>query len=188
MSIGKMLISFCLGAIAGGAASAIYFRKKYEKDLALEAEEIRKQIESSNIFDEYKDVINKETETDITATNIITPNNEANTMEDNNANKETPEEDEPLEPFVITEEEYSNEKFNYDKESLTFWVDDETLTENAVFNDNPEMVDVDSTIGDEMFNTLLESDADEMFVRCPNTSTDYEIIKKYDSYKDVIGM
>ena len=188
MNTGKIILAFCLGAIAGGGASAIYFRRKYEKELALEAEEIRRQVESANIFEEYKDVINESTETDIGATNILTPNNEAPDMENENAKKEHPEEDDQEEPFIITEEEYSNEKFNYDKESLTFWVDDEVLTDNEIYNDNPEMVEADTTIGLEMLDAVISSDSNEVFVRCPASSTDYEIIKKYDSYKDVIGM
>ena len=182
-STGKVVISFCLGAIAGGAASAIYFRRQYEKKLAIEADKIIKQVENSNIFEEYKDIINKETETDIGATNILTPNNEKPSEE-----TEHPEDDDPDAPFIITEEEYSNDKLSYDKETLTFWTDDEVLSENETFNDEPEMVDAEDSIGRDMLDAVIESDQDEVFIRCPNKSADYDIVKKYDSYKEVIGM
>ena len=90
------------------------------------------------------------------------------------------------EPYVISLEEFSEEKDNFDKTTLYYYELDDTLTEQ-----NDEIItDVYSTIGDNALSSFGEEsqDPDIVYVRNEKISTDFEVIRHDKSFsKEVLG-
>ena len=84
-------------------------------------------------------------------------------------------------PYNISYKEFANEKPEYDKQSISYYMEDETLVDE---NDDP-IDDVSGCVGD----CILEYDGSEdvIYVRNDSRAVDYEIICSEGSYSDYIG-
>lgn len=83
------------------------------------------------------------------------------------------------EPYVISKDEYENERF-YDKTTLCFYDDgilEEYLSENIVD-------DIPRTIGTEFMNKFGEYEDDVVFVRNDSYQTDYEVLRQHRNYAE----
>ena len=88
------------------------------------------------------------------------------------------------EPYVISLEEFSEEKDNFDKTTLYYYELDDTLTEQ-----NDEIItDIYSTIGDNALSSFGEDSQDPeiVYVRNEKISTDYEVVRHDASYATVV--
>ena len=103
-------------------------------------------------------------------------------MEEERAEEESPEEEESMSPYMITEDEFVNDKNDYEKLSLTYFTVDDTLADDC-----DEMVDVEETISTDIFNQIAESDDGDYYVRNNALQVDYEIMKVDQSYKERYG-
>ncbi|MBO7450866.1 MAG: hypothetical protein J6U54_10910 [Clostridiales bacterium] len=97
------------------------------------------------------------------------------------AEAESPEEDEPTKPYLITEDEFLNDKNEYDKISLTYYIFDDTLADES-----DEMVDIEETISSDVYNQLADTDTD-LYVRNNVLETDFEIMRVEGSFHDRYG-
>ena len=97
------------------------------------------------------------------------------------AEAESPEEDEPTKPYLITEDEFLNDKNDYDKISLTYYMLDDTLADEF-----DEMIDIEEAISSDIFNQIAGSDED-LYVRNNTLETDFEIMKVEGSFHDKYG-
>lgn len=103
------------------------------------------------------------------------------TTEADTDENDIPEEEESIvdEPYVITPGEFG-EKDDYDIISLTYYAD-EVLTD-----EENELVDVENTVGYDSLTHFGEYEDDSVFVRNDRRRTDYEILKDYREYSDVV--
>lgn len=97
--------------------------------------------------------------------------------------KETahPEDDEPCEAYAIDSDDYISDG-GYSKQALTWYEVDEVLADIA-----DDIVDVNSTIGEDNLKDFIWSGMEEMYFRNPKTSIDYEVSRSEESYKEIIG-
>jgi hypothetical protein len=87
-------------------------------------------------------------------------------------------------PYVISIEEFSEERDDFDKISLSFYDVDRVLTD-----ENEDVItDIDSVIGTEALSRfgVVSENPDVVYVRNEQLSTDYEIICIHDSYAEAI--
>jgi len=86
-----------------------------------------------------------------------------------------------VEPYLITEEEFSNEMLHYEKETLWFYVLDGTLC-----NDSEEIMDnVDMLIGEGTLDSI--EDDQTIYIRNERQGSDFEIICLNKSYKEEVA-
>lgn len=100
----------------------------------------------------------------------------------NNAIKEV----ENDEPYLITVDEFSDEKADYDKITLWYYQEDDTLADDneEIVDDYARMIGED-TLG--LFDNIHEDRT--IYIRNENQSADYEIICLAKSYSvEVLGM
>ena len=193
MDVLKGTVIFIAGLAVGAGAGYIFCKKKYEKESEEEIENIKqyykdrfeKDLEKSEEINEKLTVITDEAfntekkQEVVDYTDISKKDKEEKEIV--NAEKESPEEDEPTKPYLITEEEYLEGNNNYEKLSLTYFAMDDTLADDC-----DEMVDVEETISSDIYNQIAESDED-LYVRNPILECDYEIMKVEGSFKERYG-
>ena len=83
-------------------------------------------------------------------------------------------------PYVIPPEEF-NTMDDYECESLTYY------TDGVLADDNDDIIeDVDNIVGKDFASHFGEFEDDSVFVRNERLRTDYEILKDYRPYSDVV--
>lgn len=91
------------------------------------------------------------------------------------------------EPYVISFEDFESTKQHYDKNTLYYYEQDDTVTDDA----EEILVDTDSLIGD-MALTLfgeLSDDPDAVYIRNDKKSSDFEVLRLNKSYSvSVLGL
>ena len=204
MSVWKGLLIFGIGAAAGFGSGYLIFKNKYEKIADEEIDEVKKYYLEKDLKrlneaekmaetnEKMKEAINsgvqkaKEEKDKIDYSKI---NDESTVIEDKKeddeevrAEEESPEEEEPTKPYMKTEDEFLNDKNEYEKLSLTYFTVDDTLADDC-----DEMVDVEETISTDIYNQISESDDGDYYVRNPILQVDYEIMKVDQSYKERYG-
>lgn len=191
----KEIVIFGVGAALGFGSGYLYFKKKYERIANTEIDEVKAyyaeklisekkrldklEEDSKKIDDAIKDIYpvkkeaktnyNKVSETDKKEEEIV------------KAEAESPEEDEPTKPYLITEEEFLNDKNDYDKISLTYYIFDDTLADEC-----DEMIDIEETISSDIYDQIAGSDED-LYVRNNTLQTDFEIMRVESSFHDRYG-
>lgn len=87
-------------------------------------------------------------------------------------------------PYIISEEEFSLENRHFDKVTLGYFVEDDTLVDDQ---DRP-IDDAERSIGsDALMNFgLYSGDPNIVFVRNEQVSIDYEVVRDERSYQEVI--
>lgn len=87
-------------------------------------------------------------------------------------------------PYLISEKEFYETKTEWDKLSITYFEGDDVLTDT----DDKPVDDIDYLIGEVHldFFGLRATDKNQVFVRCPQISTDYEVTRNLSTYTSVI--
>lgn len=186
---GIAIISFIFGAVAGSVATYFVMKQQMEPELEV--------VYEPN--DEIKERIKEDSEKNVdTERKVVT---ESTKQEDEQDKKEyeniirkynhqlkKPEVDikEMLnrKPYLISEEDYATTNLNYDKDSMTYYAEDDVLTDDC-----DEMVD-DPGRFDEAVKVLLDStnDETEVYIRDDSTYTDYAVSISNGSYqREVLG-
>ena len=202
----KYILVGVLGIGVGAATGYFYAKEKYEKEKDEEVEEIREyykeKLEKSN--DELKktlDAVEKyegkakdeqlfEDKEKVRETGDLGPSKESHKvdynkvgkkemMQEENAEKEHPEEEDSDFPYLITQDEFENDRNEFDKVTLTYYIQNDTLTDE---NDEP-IIDVDELISTDIYNELNDIDGD-VFVRNASLQTDFEIDKFNEKYEE----
>ena len=84
-------------------------------------------------------------------------------------------------PQVITYEQFAEEKPHFDKVTLTYYMEDDTLT-----NESEEVIpDPNSCVGTDALGDLDEENM-SIYVRNNATSTDYEVVASIGAYSEVV--
>lgn len=87
-------------------------------------------------------------------------------------------------PFLISHEEFQNTENEWDKSSIVYYEDDDTLV------DEREMPidDIEYLIGEQHldFFGVQSGDPNQVFVRNPQISTDFEITRNLGSYTEMV--
>ena len=186
---GIAIISFIFGAVAGSITTYFVMKQQMEPELEV--------VYEPN--DEIKERIKEDSEKKVdTERKVVT---ESTKQEDEQGKKEyeniirkynhqlkKPEVDirEMLnkKPYLISEEDYATTNLNYDKDSMTYYAEDDVLTDDC-----DEMVD-DPGRFDEAVKVLLDStnDETEVYIRDDSTYTDYAVSISNGSYqREVLG-
>lgn len=186
---GVAIISFVFGAIGGAVAT--YFVMKHQMEPELEVvyepnDEIKERI---------KDDFEKKADTErkvVTESTKQAEEQDKKEYEDivrkYNHQLKKPDVDirEMLnrKPYLISEEEYATTNLNYDKDSMTYYAEDDVLADDC-----DEMVD-DPGRFDDAVRMLLDStnDETEVYIRDDSTYTDYAVAIANGSYqREVLG-
>jgi hypothetical protein len=87
--------------------------------------------------------------------------------------------------YVITTEQFNEERLEFDKSTISFYEDDETLAD-----ENEEIIsDVVSVVGDALERFGEDSgDPEIVYVRNERMSIDYEVVRFSKSYKETVGI
>ena len=186
---GIAIISFIFAAVAGSIATYFVMKQQMEPELEV--------VYEPN--DEIKERIKENSEKKVdTERKVVT---ESTKQEDDQDKKEyenivrkynhqlkKPDVDikEMLnrKPYLISEEDYATTNLNYDKDSMTYYAEDDVLTDDC-----DEMVD-DPGRFDEAVKVLLDStnDETEVYIRDDSTYTDYAVSISNGSYqREVLG-
>ena len=183
------IISFIFGAVAGSIATYFVMKQQMEPELEVVYEP------NDEIKERIKDNFEKKVDTE---RKVVT---ESTKQEDEQDKKEyeniirkynhqlnKPEVDirDMLnkKPYLISEEDYATTNLNYDKDSMTYYAEDDVLTDDC-----DEMVD-DPGRFDEAVKVLLDStnDETEVYIRDDSTYTDYAVSISNGSYqREVLG-
>ena len=195
MSIVKDIALVAVGAAAGFAGGWLLTKRKYEKKAEEDISDIRqyyleKDLERQKANEEIKEKVEKAEETskklgeilDKVEYHKIVKNEYKEGDEEVSAEQESPEEELPDKPYMISEDEYLEGNNDYEKISLTYFTMDDTLAD-----DTDEMVDVEETISPDIFNQISESDDGDFYVRNDSIQTDFEVVKLDASYKERYG-
>lgn len=186
---GIAIISFIFGAVAGSIATYFVMKQQMEPELEVVYEP------NDEIKERIKDDLEKKVNTE---RKVVT---ESTKQEDEQDKKEyeniirkynhqlkKPEVDirDMLnkKPYLISEEDYATTNLNYDKDSMTYYAEDDVLTDDC-----DEMVD-DPGRFDEAVKVLLDStnDETEVYIRDDSTYTDYAVSISNGSYqREVLG-
>lgn len=92
-----------------------------------------------------------------------------------------------LKPYVISIEDYSENRADFDKTTIYYYAEDDTLTDE----DEEVITDISGIVGDDALNSFgVDSQSDNVvYVRNENLSIDYEIISLPESYSaSVLGI
>lgn len=88
-------------------------------------------------------------------------------------------------PYLISHEEFHNTETEWDKSSIMYYEDDDVLTDE---NDRP-VDDIEYLIGEkhlDFFGLRSGGDKNQVFVRNPQISTDYEVTRHAGSYTETV--
>lgn len=195
MNIVKDIALVAVGAAVGFAGGWLLTKRKYEKQAEDDINDIRqyyleKDLERQKAHEEIKEKVEKAEETskklgeviDKIEYHKIVKNEYKEGDEEVKAEQESPEEELPDKPYMISEDEYLEGNNDYEKISLTYFTEDDTLAD-----DTDEMVDVEETISSDIFNQIAESDDGDFYVRNDTVQTDFEVVKIDASYKERYG-
>lgn len=186
---GIAIISFIFGAVAGSIATYFVMKQQMEPELEVVYEpndEIKERIKDD--FGKKVDVERKVVTESTKQEDEQDKKEYENIIRKYNHQLKKPEVDirEMLnkKPYLISEEDYATTNLNYDKDSMTYYAEDDVLTDDC-----DEMVD-DPGRFDEAVKVLLDStnDETEVYIRDDSTYTDYAVSISNGSYqREVLG-
>ena len=87
-------------------------------------------------------------------------------------------------PYLISLDEFHSTETEWDKNSIVYYEEDDTLTDE---NDMP-VSDVDYLIGEQHleFFGIRSGDKNQVYIRNPQISTDYEVTRNSGSYTEIV--
>ena len=181
----KNILIFAGGIILGAVGTYLITNKKikdkYEEISTREITEVkqlylskcRKQDEIKKLNDE------KERMMETIQANRYSVMDEEEDGEEQLREAEAPVEH-PDTPYVITPDQFVNEKRYYEKLTLLYYEDDETLTNEI----DDRIEDIDTSIGAESIDHFGEWEPDVVYVRNDRIGIDYEVILQHSAYGD----
>lgn len=179
IKVSKDFIMFAVGALLGSAATWLYLKPKYEKQIKEDVESVKESFGRLYNKKEYL-------EENAAKSDSYTPSKEdldilKKTIETNgykDYSKKEEEESMPDEPYIISPNEY--DELGYNTKSLTYWSD-------GIVTDNYGNVidDYEDHIGSDALNHFGEYEDDSVYVRNDLEQTDYEILLDERRYDDV---
>lgn len=205
-SILKNGLVLLVGTAIGAYGGYVWTAKRYEQIMEEEAEEWRKTLNERK--QKVKDQLIKDAEgiDEISAvTEAPVKKKETTkdrykkivgTMKYSNREDEEAEEEEQYkyskmsrkeysdEPYVISYDEYNQDMTHYDKLTLNYYEDDDTLTD-----DEDEVIpDVDLIVGGDSLTRFgeMSGDPEIVYVRNDKLQIDYEIIRLSRSYGETV--
>ena len=183
----KGAIIFLLGAGTGASASYIYFKKKYDE----KKEELDELTEHYLAKIEKEDNINK-AEKIISDNGYISYNDLSEEGVKTVINEvplqpviiDSPPEDYPEEPIIITEEDYSERELSFDKLEMDYYVGD-----NALVDENSELIEAGDIVGYENLEKFISDESEDiMYIRNASSGSDYMVRKVFGNYSEIIGV
>lgn len=172
-SILSSTIVFSLGAAVGATAAWMFLKNKYEQQAREEIEAVREyySIKTEKVVEENDDDVEPEEVEEY----------DALVQEYSGSDEKGGSEDMRKKPYVISPDEYG-ELDNYDVESLVYYAD------GVLADNNNEPIDnIANVVGTESLTHFGEYEDDSVFVRNDRLKCDYEILKDYQNYSDVIN-
>ena len=186
MNILKGAIIFIAGVGVGAAAAYAYLKDTYERIAEDEIEEMREYYTNKKRvrkeLDKYVDII-KEEEGYVS---YSTAEVQKDIMEgfERKAQQEYPREDWPEQPVIIDESDFSEDRLDFEKISLDYFMDD-----GALVDETDSLVEMEDTVGFEnMEGFLNDEDQLVMYIRNQKLGCDYEVTKVGGSYSQIQGI
>ena len=187
MSIVKGVVIFAGGAVCGGMASYVYFKKQYDEKKSeideLKAHYTRKLEDEADkkVVDEIikeQGYISYNTLTDHELKKHIVE------VEEKAIKEDKPMDDYPDEPIIIDETDFSETELYFDKIDLDYYLDD-----GALVDEGDELVIVEDTIGYNILEKFIADDNNDiLYVRNPKNNADYQVHKYSGKFSDIIGI
>lgn len=86
--------------------------------------------------------------------------------------------------YIISAEEFNTEMLHYDKLTITYYDEDDTLADEQ----EEIITDIDDVVGDDALTKFgyMSGDADIVFVRNEGLAVDYEVIRVFKSYSETV--
>lgn len=185
-----------IGAVAGGfifgvAVGTILMKEKYRKESETAIETIREYYKGQKKTEkEVKDEVRKVEE----PVNDISVKKNSEYVDYTKYSKKTykeevkeyadiPPAENPIKPYVITEEMYDNENPQYSKEEMYFYSMNNVLTDI----DDDVIVDQESLVGPDLFKRFesqggYDTFIDEIFIRNDNLARDFHILHEVGKF------
>ena len=190
----KGAIIFACGAGIGFAGGVFFTKNKYEDKFNSELSDMRQHYqEKLNNLEEKIDIAESKIEADeiikkegyvsYDRMNETEVRDRVKTIMEKAINGDKPPEDYPDEPFVITEEDFSERELYFEKIECDYYLGDEALVDEA-----DELLNIDDTIGYDNLEKFINSDESIMYIRNAHLSTDYLVTKMGGSYSEIIGV
>ena len=176
-------IAFAAGAVVGSLVAWRISKKRYDKLMQEETEELREYYSGKierleGDLDEYVNEWNEAEEEYEKKLNKLGYTNYSGT--DNLANDDEGVDD-IYRPYVIAPEEFGMNS-DYETVSLTYYADGVLADEMDNLIEN-----VDDTVGKESLNHFGQYEDDSVFVRNDKLECDFEILLDSRRYSDVVG-
>lgn len=190
----KGAIIFACGAGIGFVGGVFFTKNKYEDKFNSELSDMRQHYqERLNNLEEKIDIA----ESKKVAAEIITQQqyvsydrmnetevrDRVKTIMEKAVNGDRPPEEYPDEPFVITEEDFSERELYFEKIECDYYLGDEALVDEA-----DDLLNIEDTVGYENIENFINSDESIMYIRNAHLSTDYLVTKMGGSYSEIIGV
>lgn len=176
-------IAFTAGAAIGSLIAWKISKKRYEKLMQEETEELREYYTGKlerleGDLDEYVNEWNEAEEEYERKLSKLGYTDYSGMGDDRDNDREV---DDIYRPYVIMPEEFGN-NMDYEMVSLTYYAD-------GVLADELDNIieDVDDTIGEDSLNHFGQYEDDSVFVRNDRLECDYEILRDERRYVDVAG-
>ena len=178
LKINRDVVLFAVGAIVGSAATWLYLKSEYDRQLKEEVDSVKESFGRLYKKEEAPEEEKPYTPTKddlATLTKTIQTNGYRNYSDSEN---EEEEEIDMNEPYVISPDEF--DELDYNTESLTYWADG-VVTDD----DGNIMEDYEDHIGKDALDHFGEYEDDSVFVRNDEEQTDYEILLDERKHRDV---
>lgn len=189
MKVLNGIILFGLGAGVGTLVTSLVLKKKHEAELDEIVDMVGNAVEPrKSERTEERDFVAVEDE------RLIRIKDRYKNITNRYAGKSTVDEEAAEEEatthpsakatiYVVSLEEFSEEMAHFDKQTLTYYEDDDVLTDEG----DEQISDVDSLVGDALdrFGDGSE-DPEVVYVRNVRLSTDFEVIRLSKSYKETV--
>lgn len=190
----KGAIIFACGSGIGFGVGVVLTRNKYEDKFNSEMSEMRQhyqeklngleeKIDIAESRIEADEIIKKEGYVSYDRMNETEVRDRVKTIIEKAVNGDRPPEDYPDEPFVITEEDFSERELYFEKIECDYYLGDGALVDEA-----DELLNIDDTIGYDNLESFINSDESVMYIRNAHLSTDYLVTKIGGSYSEIIGV
>lgn len=190
----KGAIIFACGSGIGFGVGVVLTRNKYEDKFNSEMSEMRQHYqEKLNGLEEKIDIaesklgaaeiIKNEKYVSYDRMNETEVRDRVKTIIEKAVNGDRPPEDYPDEPFVITEEDFSERELYFEKIECDYYLGDGALVDEA-----DELLNIDDTIGYDNLESFINSDESVIYIRNAHLSTDYLVTKMGGNYSEIIGV
>lgn len=186
MSKFKLAVSFISGAAIGIFISYERAKNKYEKLYQEELESVKETYAKSKEFTKAADSVTLEDDSafnDISDTaKEVSENLEKfhKTLDDLGYSKDEVDDKDKEKPYIIPPEEFG-EFEDYDCICLTYYSDG--VLAEAI---DGVVEDVDEVVGEDFSEHFGEYEDDSVFIRNDRLKADYEILRDYRRYSDVL--